>query len=319
MDPQETPASPGATDGASGGIVAAGGVGGSGVVGGSGGVGGSRVVGETARALALACHPLPTVAVTAISAGLAALAGLGFGRGLLVVTAILAGQLSIGWSNDSIDAARDRATERSDKPVASGAVSPRTVGVAAVLALAVCVIASLALGWAAGLASIVVAACGWAYNLGLKATAFSWLPYALAFGMLPAVATLALPTPSWPAPWAIISGALFGVSAHLANVLPDLTDDAATGVRGFPHRLGARASAVGCTAALFAASMVILFGSGAELTAWRWVAAAVLGLVAVAGVIIGLRRPTSRALFTLVIAVAVADLVLFAVSGASLT
>jgi len=120
-----------------------------------------------ARALALACHPLPTVAVTAISAGLAALAGLGLERGLLLVTAILAGQLSIGWSNDSIDAARDLATQRSDKPVASGAVSPRTVGVAAVLALAVCVIASLALGWAAGLTSIVVAASGWAYNLGL--------------------------------------------------------------------------------------------------------------------------------------------------------
>ena len=61
-----------------------------------------------ARALALACHPLPTVAVTAISAGLAALAGLGLERGLLLVTAILAGQLSIGWSNDSIDAARDK-------------------------------------------------------------------------------------------------------------------------------------------------------------------------------------------------------------------
>jgi hypothetical protein len=45
----------------------------------------------------------------------------------------------------------------------------------------------------------------------------------------------------------------------------------------------------------------------------------VLGLVAAAGVILGLCRPTSRSLFTLVIAVAVADLVLFAVSGASLT
>jgi len=301
VDPQETPASLGPTDGASGGIVRAGEVGG------------------TARALALACHPLPTVAVTAISAGLAALAGLGLARGLLLVTAILAGQLSIGWSNDSIDAARDRASERRDKPVARGAVAPRTVGIAAVLALVVCVVASLALGWAAGLASMVVAASGWAYNLGLKATAFSWLPYAVAFGTLPAVATLALPAPSWPAPWAMISGALFGVSAHLANVLPDLTDDAATGVRGFPHRLGARGSAVGCTMLLLAASMVILFGSGAELTAWRWVAAAVLSLVAVAGVIIGLRRPTSRALFTLVIAVAAADLVLFAVSGASLT
>jgi len=301
VDPQETPASTGPTDSA------------------AAAAGDPRDVGATVRALALACHPLPTAAVTAISAGLAALAGLGLGRGLLLVVAILAGQLSIGWSNDSIDAARDRATERMDKPVARGAVTTRTVGFAAVLALVVCVIASLALGWAAGLASIVVAASGWAYNLGLKATPLSWLPYAVAFGVLPAVATLAAPVPSWPAPWAVISGALFGVSAHLANVLPDLTDDAETGVRGFPHRLGARASAVGCTAALFVASMVILFGSGAELTAWRWIAAVVLGLIALAGVIIGLRRPTSRALFTLVIAVAVADLVLFAVSGASLT
>jgi len=301
VDPQETPASPGPTDSA------------------AGAPGAPLGVVATARALALACHPLPSVAVTAISAGLAALAGLGLGTGLLLVVAILAGQLSIGWSNDSIDAARDRASERRDKPVARGAVTPRTVGTAAVLALVVCGIASVALGWAAGLASMVVAASGWAYNLGLKATALSWLPYAVAFGLLPAVATLALPVPSWPAPWAMLSGALFGVSAHLANVLPDLTDDSATGIRGFPHRLGARASAAGCTALLFAASMVILFGSGAELTVWRWVAAVVLGLIAVAAVIIGLRRPTSRALFTLVIAVASADLVLFAVSGASLT
>ncbi len=273
---------------------------------------------RAAVALALACHPQPTVAVTAISAGLAALAGLSVARGLLLVVAIFAGQLSIGWSNDSIDAARDRATERTDKPVARGAVTPRTAGVAALVALAVCVLASLALGRAAGLTSIVVVASGWAYNLGLKATAWSWLPYAVAFGVLPAVATLASPAPSWPAPWAMISGALFGVSAHLANVLPDLAGDAATGVRGLPHRLGARASAVGCTALLFAASMVIVFGSGAPLTAWRWAAAGVLGVVAVTAVVVGLRRPTSRGLFGLVIVVAVADLVLFATSGASL-
>src|SRR3712207_7375206 len=31
-----------------------------------------------------------------------------------------------------------------------------------------------------------------------------------------------------------------GVGAHLLNVLPDLEDDAATGVRGLPHVLGPR-------------------------------------------------------------------------------
>ncbi|HEX2804775.1 MAG TPA: hypothetical protein VHN80_01225, partial [Kineosporiaceae bacterium] len=78
MNPQAVPASSGPSDGA------------------PGGTGAPRGVGATARALALACHPLPTVAVTGISGGLAALAGLGMVRGLLLVTAILAGQLSIG-------------------------------------------------------------------------------------------------------------------------------------------------------------------------------------------------------------------------------
>jgi len=42
-----------------------------------------RGQGGVGRALVLSCHPLPTVAVTAISAGLAALAGLSIGRAAL--------------------------------------------------------------------------------------------------------------------------------------------------------------------------------------------------------------------------------------------
>jgi len=272
------------------------------------------------RGLALSCHPLPTVAVTAISAGLAALAGLSLSRGALLVAAVFAGQLSIGWSNDAIDAARDRATERSDKPVAQGAVSPRLVGIAAGLALLAAVGLSLALGLLPGLASLTVVACGWLYNLGLKATAFSFLPYAIAFGTLPAVATLALPEPIWPAPWAMVAGAFFGVSAHLANVLPDLDDDLDTGVRGLPHLIGARATAVACPVLLGAASLVILFGTaGPSPQPWRWVAAAGLVALAGAGVVVGLRQPKSRALFVIVIAAALIAVVLFAVSGQSLT
>ena len=60
------------------------------------------------RALALSCHPIPSVAVTAISAGLVALADLPIGRGALVTGAVFTGQLSIGWSNDYLDAERDR-------------------------------------------------------------------------------------------------------------------------------------------------------------------------------------------------------------------
>ena len=282
--------------------------------------GGVASAGTVGRALALSCHPLPTVAVTAMSAGLAALAGLSPGRSVLLVAAVFTGQLSIGWSNDAIDAARDRATARTDKPVARGAVSPRVVGVAAAVALVATTVLSLNLGWQPGLAALTVVACGWIYNLGLKATAFSFVPYAIAFGTLPAVATLALPDPTWPAPWAMIAGALFGVSAHLANVLPDLDDDVDTGVRGLPHRIGARATAVACPVLLGVASLVILLGTAnGPGSGWRWLAVTVLIVLIGAGVVVGLRNPTSKALFRIVIVAALLAVVLFAASGQALT
>src|SRR5665811_979437 len=184
------------------------------------------------RALALSCHPTPSVAVTAISAGLVALADLPIGRGALVTGTVFTGQLSIGWSNDYLDAERDRAVLRSDKPVATGAVEPRVAGIAAVVALVLTLALSAALGWPGGAAAMATVACAWAYNLGLKATVLSWLPYAIAFGMLPAVATLSALPPRWPAAWTLTAGGLLGVAAHLANVLPDLGDDVATGIRG---------------------------------------------------------------------------------------
>jgi 4-hydroxybenzoate polyprenyltransferase len=283
--------------------------------------GGATTPGGVARALVLSCHPIPTLAVRAISAGLAALAGLSPARAVLLVAAVFAGQLSIGWSNDAIDAARDRASQRADKPVASGAVSPRVVAVAAGIALLLAVVLSLALGVLPGLAALTVVACGWLYNLGLKATVFSFVPYAIAFGTLPAIATLALPQPEWPAGWAVLAGALFGVSAHLANVLPDLDDDLQTGVRGLPHRLGQRATAVGCPVLLVAAALVILFGAAPATgpEGWRWVAAVTLVLVAGAALVVAVTRPASRALFLIVIVVALSAIILFALSGQSLT
>src|SRR5664280_1790077 len=115
------------------------------------------------RALALSCHPIPSLAVTALTVGLAALASLPPGRGLLVTAAVFAGQLSIGWSNDYLDAERDRAVHRSDKPVAAGAVAPRVAVTAAVIALILTLALSAALGWGGGSAARVTVLCGWAY------------------------------------------------------------------------------------------------------------------------------------------------------------
>ncbi|WP_344746314.1 UbiA family prenyltransferase [Streptosporangium vulgare] len=190
------------------------------------------------RGLLLACHPGPTVAVTVLVTALAVASGRDAAGCALVAAAVLAGQLSIGWCNDAVDAARDAAAGRTGKPVASGAVGVRTVWAAALAALALCVPLSLASGPAAGAVHLTGVAAAWAYDLGLKATALSWLPYAVGFGSLPGFVTLGLPGHPWPAWWAVTAAALLGCGAHLANVLPDIPADLAGGVRGWPQRLG---------------------------------------------------------------------------------
>jgi 4-hydroxybenzoate polyprenyltransferase len=273
---------------------------------------------QLVRALALSCHPLPSVAVTTLAAGLSALAGLSVGRAVLVTAAVLTGQLSIGWSNDYLDAERDRAVHRSDKPVAVGAVAPRVAGIAALVALFVTIALSAALGWPGGAAALVIVLCGWLYNLGLKGTVLSWLPYAIAFGMLPAVATLSASPPRWPAAWALGAGALLGVAAHLANVLPDLREDVATGIRGLPHRLGARATALTAAAILLAASAAILFGPGGRAGLWGWVGFLAAVLVAGVAATAAYRDPSSRRFFQATILIAGLDLTFFALSGTHL-
>lgn len=266
------------------------------------------------RALALASHPIPTVAVTAMTVGLAAGAGNGFATTLLVGVAVLSGQLSIGWSNDVIDSRRDRLVGRTDKPVAQGAVSTRTIAVAAFVGVVVTVPTSLALGPPAGLAQLVVVASGWVYNVALKSTLWSWTPFATAFGALPAVSTLVLPGNPWPAWWALAAGALVGVSAHLGNVLPDLGQDDATGVHGLPHQLGASMTAVVALVSALAAAVLVVFGPSGSPSPWAWLGLSAAVVVAVASFVVVRRQPSSEAAFYATMLVAAIGVVLLGAS-----
>ena len=215
------------------------------------------------RAVLRAAHPGPTLAVTVASGLLAVAAGLDAAWVALVVAAVLTGQLSIGWSNDLVDLARDRTAHRVDKPLANGEASPALVRGLCVAAVVLCVPLSLACGLVAGAVHLVCVAAGWAYNLGLKSTAWSWAPYAVAFGGLPVFVGLVDGGAGF-AWWVPVVGALLGVGAHLVNVVPDLDDDAATGVRGLPHRLGARVSVLLACALLASGSVVVVLGRRAR-------------------------------------------------------
>ena len=263
------------------------------------------------RGLGGSCHPVPGGAVTVISVLVAIGAGLDPARVVLFGLSMAAGQLSIGWSNDRIDAARDAANARKDKPVAVGVVPLRVVTVAAVTSAVASVVLSLTLGWRAALAMLLLDAAGWSYNLGLKATVFSGLTYLVGPGLLPVVPYLALPGHPLPPWWAPVAGALLGLGAHFANVLPDLRADEATGVRGLPHRLGARASIVVMAAVLAAATLVVVLGPPGAPAVLGWAAAALAVALAIGSAVLGVRRPDSPLAFYGSLAIALIDVVLF--------
>lgn len=271
-----------------------------------------------ARALVIASHPGPCLAITAMVTALAAQAAPHGTGPVLVAPAILVGQLSVGWSNDACDAARDTAAGRTDKPIASGDISVRAVRIAAFSALTAAVILSLLIGPWPLLINAVMVGAAWAYNLGLKSTAWSGLMYVAGFGPIPAYAASTLP--GHPAPrWSVTAAAaLVGLGAHFANVLPDLAGDQATGVKGLPQQVAARWG----PGAVRAAALVLLLAASVLLVlaasdARRWVAIA--GLVAaVAGGVIG-ARGSGRVPFYAALGIAAIDVVLFAAGGEALT
>jgi 4-hydroxybenzoate polyprenyltransferase len=273
---------------------------------------------STLRAMALATHLGPTLAVTTVATVLAVIAGVPGGRAALVCAAVLAGQASIGWSNDWLDADRDRAVARADKPVVHGAVRPERLRTAALVALALAVVLSLLLGLVPGLLLLTLVASGWAYNAGLKRTAASGIPYAVGFGALPAgVVAAAAGTPVAPW-WLVAAGAVLGSAAHLANVAPDLEDDLATGVRGLPHRLGARVAAVAGALLLGAASVLLVTGPDGPPTPAGWLGLALALPAVVVAALAGTAR-FRRAAFPAVMLLTVLDVVLLLAGGATVT
>jgi 4-hydroxybenzoate polyprenyltransferase len=270
-------------------------------------------------ALLRSAHPEPGGAVTLAMTLLAI--GVGH-RGwaiLGVAAAVGATQLAVGWVNDWLDADRDRIAGRADKPVASGAVSRRTVGIAGLISALAIPFLGLPFGLAATVCITLVGVFALLYDWPLKSTPLSVLPYLVAFGLLPAFVVVALPGHPTPPAWLVAAGGLLGGGAHFANVLPDLADDAATGVRGLPHRIGAAGSQVAAAGLLLAATLTLVFGPPGR-PSWAGVAAAAAAVVVLPLGWYAGRKALARgtrpvAMFRAVIVVALIDVVLLIFSG----
>ena len=264
--------------------------------------------------LVRACHWQPTLAVTAIATSLALSVGRGTGA-LLVAAGVVTGQLSVGWSNDYIDRQRD--VDRDDKPIATGAVSAAAVRRGAMAALIVCVPLSLASGWRAGLVHLVAVGAAWMYNLGLKATVLSPVPYIVAFGLLPAFVTLGKAGHPLPPLWAFVGAALLGYGAHFVNTLSDLDDDLRFGIRGLPQRLGASASLHIGALLLYAAALTLTLAPPGPPSL------AALGLLVLAmffmvGLIVAARHGHPKAAWYMTLATALLAVTLLLANGSAL-
>lgn len=250
-------------------------------------------------------HPGPTVVVTTIALALGLSVGVDLDRLVVLTVSVFFGQVSIGLSNDVIDAPRDRIAARTDKPLARERAPIRVAWISAIVAVVVALALSALLGWGMAVAHAVFLACGWAYNAVLKSTVWSAACFAVGFGVFPSLATLALSHPHVAPLWAWIAGAALGTAVHFSNVLPDLEDDELTGVRGLPHRVGRRASAVVAYVALVVGAIVVRLGTAVDSTAGviaTWVLTAGVLVLAAWGLVVSLIREPRRLSFQLVMA-----------------
>jgi 4-hydroxybenzoate polyprenyltransferase len=237
------------------------------------------------------------------------------GTGVAAVAAtVLASQLAIGWINDRIDVNRDALVGRTDKPVAAGRISRRAVGRAGLVAALATPLPALALTPAAVACATVALVSALLYDWPLKATPVSVLPYLLSFGALPAFVVLALPGAPLPPVWLVAAAALLGGGAHFVNVLPDLADDARTGVRGLPHRLGPVGSWLAAAGLLGAATATLVLGPPGP-PSWAGLAAGAATAVVLTAGWYAHRAAATRstrpvAVFRSVMLVAVIDVVL---------
>ncbi|HBJ73030.1 MAG TPA: ubiquinone biosynthesis protein UbiA [Actinobacteria bacterium] len=269
-------------------------------------------LGRTSGLLIRASHPAPALAVTVVMSTLAWRSGWESTPLALFTLAMLSGQLSVGWSNDAHDADMDHAAKRSDKPVVAAELSVRLLWRCALVALGISVVASLAAAGLAGAFHVMSLAAAWSYNLRLSRTGWSWLPYAVAFGLIPPFVSEGLEPPSTPTLWSILVFMAIGVAAHLANAAQDTTTDAEYGHTSSAIILGeSKTKSIAVGLLLFGTALLVwqLWASNPALAVATAVLSTAIGIV-------GFARSTL--LFKSILLLALTDVALLLLSDVTI-
>jgi 4-hydroxybenzoate polyprenyltransferase len=198
----------------------------------------ARIVG-----LAKASHFGPSLLVTALSYFFAQLYWQP-ASALIIALGFFSGQLIVGWSNDLIDYADDLSHQRMNKPLVGGLITRKYLQTWLAVMIPVALFINLfgPLGFVGGGLSIFAILWALGYNFYFKFNIFSPLPYAVAFAILPSC--MAYSQEKVPPTWMWLGGALFGMAAHFLNVLKDMDQDHASGIKGLPQRCGKTGSII---------------------------------------------------------------------------
>jgi 4-hydroxybenzoate polyprenyltransferase len=245
---------------------------------------------RTLRALLRLTHPLPTLLNAVAAAALATVAGAPSNVAAQVALTMLGVHTFIGATNDYVDRHRDEG--RSDKPLARGQLPPRAALLMAAAGLTTGLTAAAQVSALTLVLAVLGAFVGFTYNVWMKHTALSWLPFAVGVSIIPAFAWSTVSS-EIPAPILTLSLVALpgGAALALQNSLADRALDAERGVRSAAVRLG-EARALGALVALhavafaallltapsstsplllFIAGLLLLVGTAGSATRSRWV------------------------------------------------
>jgi 4-hydroxybenzoate polyprenyltransferase len=208
------------------------------------------------KGLLKAAHFGPTLIVTAISFAFATYYWWE-GPAYVIAFGVFTGQLVVGWSNDLYDFDDDLKHQRSKKPLVSGLITKQYLQKWLRFMVPFSFVANLLgpLGIKGGSVYMLGIACGVAYNFYFKFSILSPLPYAIAFAALPS--SVAISKDINPPMWMLLGGALFGMAAHFINVIKDMDQDQASGIKGLPQQLG-KTKSIAAAAVLIALGITAL-------------------------------------------------------------
>jgi 4-hydroxybenzoate polyprenyltransferase len=220
---------------------------------------GSR--GNSLYALIGLFHPVP-VLLTLLGAGLFALVAAG-GRIqaamlFLILATLLFSQIAIAVFNDICDRKLD-AVARPGRAFPRRLIRPTT----AMWIVTASALVSLVLSSRLGLESLFMVAIGTgfglAYSLAFKRSIWSWMPFAVAFPLLP-VWIIHTVDPRVSDPWTVFAiGIPVAVAIHIADSIPDVEADRRAASSGIAVRLGTGKSFIVCRVLLVIGAAIGLF------------------------------------------------------------